>query len=182
MAFSFLMLFYIYFPILKLYIFPPTRQLKITNQSFYIEIPKIKVTSPIIANVDPFNEKEYRNVLEKGIAHAKGTKLPGELGTSFLFGHSSDLPWRLTRYNTVFLRLGELEKGDEIVIGREGKVYRYKVTDKKTVWPSEVQYLIDASQSSRNESRLNRGKLILQTCTPIGTSLMRLLVFAELIR
>lgn len=165
---SLLGIFYIYFPLLFLYFFP-AKEPMLKNDSFFIEIPKIKVKSIIIPNVDPFNQKEYREALEKGIAHAKKTSLPGDNGTSFLFGHSSDEPWRITRYNTVFLKLGELNNGDLIIINRNGKKYTYKVSDKKTVWPNEVKYL---SPNSEN-------KIILQTCTPIGTALMRLLIFAK---
>lgn len=40
---------------------------------------------------------------------------------------------------------------------------------KKTVWPNEVKYLKEDQGDI----------LILQTCTPIGTALQRLLVFAK---
>ena len=133
------------------------------------KIPKINIASQIISNVDPFNETEYRKSLEKGIAHAKNTSLPGEKSTTFLFAHSSDLPWRITRYNIAFFRLPELKRGDSINIFRNGKTYKYKVSDKKTVWPNEVNYLLDTKKN----------QLILQTCVPIGTSFQRLLVFAD---
>lgn len=169
MAFSLLLLIFIYYPLINLYLFPNRQTNNIIDKSFYIEIPKINVKSSIIKNVDPFNEKEYRTSLEKGIAQAKGTVLPGEEGTTFLFAHSSDLPWRITRYNVVFFRLPELKRGDPIIIFRNGKEFKYKVSDKKTVWPNEVNYLLDTKKN----------QLILQTCVPIGTSLKRLLIFAD---
>lgn len=176
MAFSFVLLVFTYYPIVKVYLFPQHVVQRFQPNSFSIEIPKIGVSAPIISSIDPFNEREYRGALKKGIAHAKGTRLPGEQGVSFLFAHSSDLPWRMSRYNTVFLRLGELANGDTITIRREGLAYTYKVVDKKTVWPREVNYLVQA-QGRTKEGKTS--KLILQTCTPIGTSLMRLLIFAE---
>jgi len=169
MAFSLLQLIFIYYPLINLYLFPNKLTSNTVDKSFYIEIPKINVKTSVIGNVDPFNEKEYRASLEKGIAQAKGTALPGEKGTVFLFAHSSDLPWRITRYNIAFFRLPELERRDPIIIFRNGKEYKYKVTDKKTVWPNEVNYLLDTKKT----------QLILQTCVPIGTSFQRLLVFAE---
>ena len=169
MAFSLLILVFIYYPIISLYLFPKKIDSKVLTKPFYIEIPKINVASQIIPNVDPFNETEYRKSLENGIAHAKDTSLPGEKGTSFLFAHSSDLPWRITRYNVAFFRLPELQKGDIIIISKDRKLYKYKVTDKKTVWPNEVNYLLETKKT----------QLILQTCVPIGTSFQRLLVFAE---
>lgn len=169
MAFSLLLLVFIYYPIISLYLFPKKIDSKVLTKPFYIEIPRINVASQIISNVDPFSETEYRKSLEKGIAHAKNTPLPGDSGMSFLFAHSSDTPWRITRYNIAFFRLPELKKGDSINITRNGKMYKYKVSDKKTVWPTEVNYLL---HNKKNQ-------LILQTCVPIGTSLKRLLIFAD---
>ena len=169
MAFSLLLLIFIYYPIISLYLFPPKIDKEVLTKSFYIEIPKINIASQIIANVDPFSESQYRRALEKGVAQARNTSLPGENGTVFLFAHSSDLPWRITRYNIAFFRLPELKRGDSIIISRNGKRYKYKVSDKKTVWPSEVNYLLDTKKT----------QLILQTCVPIGTSFQRLLVFAD---
>jgi len=168
MAFSLLLLIFIYYPIISLYLFPPKIDSEVLTKSFYIEIPKVNIASQIIPNVDPFNETEYRKALEKGIAHAKNTPLPGEKGSTFLFAHSSDSPWRITRYNVAFFRLPELGKGDQIIIVRDGRVFKYRVIEKKTVWPNEVSYLLDTKKT----------QLILQTCVPIGTSLRRLLVFA----
>lgn len=169
MAFSLFLLLFIYYPLIQLYLFPQQPDASIKRSDFYIEIPKINVLSRVIEDVDPFNEAEYRKELERGIAQAKGTYLPDQNGTMFLFAHSSDLPWRITRYNIDFFRLPELKNGDIITIGRKGKVYKYKVTEQKTVNPSEVNYLLNTKEK----------QLILQTCVPIGTSLQRLLVFAE---
>lgn len=138
--------------------------------AYEIYIPAIKVAAPVIAGVDPFNQKEYREVLTRGVAQAGGTALPGELGTQYLFAHSSDNPWQLTRYNTAFYRLNKLKPGDEIEVGYQGSKYLYRVRELKTVKPWEVKYLTESSDN----------QLILQTCTPIGTDWNRLLVFADL--
>ncbi len=161
---------YTFYPLITAYFFPPpikTIQASSTTQPT-LSIPKIGAQAPIIYQVDPWNEAAYKKALESGVAQAKGTALPGEKGTTFIFAHSSGNPWELTRYNTIFLRLGELEKGDLIVISLPEKQLTYRVIDKKTVWPQEVQYLTNTQKD----------QLILQTCTPIGTSLQRLLVFA----
>lgn len=143
---------------------------KVIDMSSSVVIPKIGAVAPVLYNVDPFNSGVYKKALTQGVAHAKGSSLPGENGKIFLFAHSSGMPWELTRYNTIFLRLNELAPDDEISIYRDGNKYTYKVTDKKEVWPSEVSYLLE--KSTENE-------LILQTCSPIGTDLKRLLVFAK---
>lgn len=169
-AVSLLGLLGIYYPLLKEFLFPPhftsAQKAKI---EFSVEIPSIKVFSPVIANVDPFNAKEYLEKLKNGVAQAKGTSLPGQKGTMYLFAHSSDVPWRITRYNTAFFKLPFVKKGDKIIIRKDGHEFDYKVYDQKTVWPSEISYL----------TKPQGDILILQTCTPVGTSLQRLLVFAK---
>ncbi len=163
-------LLFIYYPVLKEFFFPPHfTEAQKKSTGFSIEIPSIKVFSPVIANVDPFNQQEYVEKLKNGVAQAKGTSLPGQKGTMYLFAHSSDVPWRITRYNTAFFRLDFVKKGNIIIVRKDGKEFKYKVYDKKTVWPNDVKYLKEDQGDI----------LILQTCTPVGTALQRLLVFAK---
>lgn len=161
----------LFLPVLKAYFFPP--QIKslqsLAVRGMFITIPKIHAQARVIPNVNPWDEKSYLPALQKGVAQAKGTSLPGEKGTVFLFAHSSGPPWQLTYANTLFLRLGELKQGDKIFITRDGKEYTYQVRGNKEVWPTEVNYLLDT----------RKNQLVLQTCTPIGTSFKRLLVFAD---
>ncbi len=186
---------YTFYPVMQIYLFPPDLPChpersegslknskdsspdpqndnpckKIYKDDFAISIPKIHAYAPIIKNVDPLNQKIYNEALKKGVAHAKNTSFPGEKGTIYLFAHSSGSPWELTRFNTIFLRLGELKKGDEVFIDYEGKLYTFTITDRKEIWPTETKYL----------ENTKKDQLIIQTCTPIGTSLKRLLVFAK---
>lgn len=165
------------YPLFIVYFGPEHTVQKITAQKgTFITIPKIHAQSKVVENVDPWNQSVYDEALKDGVAHAKDTSLPGQKGTSYLFAHSSGMPWELTHQNTIFLRLGELQNGDTIEIVRNGKTVTYNVTGKKEVDPSEVHYLLD---NQKAESRLGRNQLILQTCTPIGTSLRRLLIFAK---
>lgn len=160
---------YIYAPIIKLHFFPPQRYIEIPKNQYVLSIPSIKATSPIVPNVDPWNETVYKAELKKGVAHAKGTALPGQKGGTYLFAHSSDYPWNITRYNTAFFNLNKVKVGDTIFIYYGKDVFNYSVKDIKEVWPTEVEHL-----STRNAD------LIMQTCTPTGTDLKRLLVFATL--
>ena len=165
---SVLLFFILFYPIISVYLFPP-KVIDIQNlPNNYISVPKIHAQAPLNFNVDPFNETEYQEVLKKGVAHAKNTSLPGEKGSMFIFAHSSGNPIEISNYNTIFLKLGELQKNDEIQIKKDNKIYTYKVTEKKVVWPNEVKYLKE-----------EKDQLILQTCWPIGTSLKRLLIFAS---
>jgi LPXTG-site transpeptidase (sortase) family protein len=157
---SIVLLAYIYFPLASYYFYPSTTNAHI-DSGYFIKIPKISAQATIVDDVDPFNKSEYEKALEKGVARAKGYD-------NFYFAHSSQAPWKITRTNTPFLRLGELEKGDQIIIHKDGKDLVYKVSHKKEVWPGEVQFLKGEED------------LILQTCTPIGTDFKRLLIFGKL--
>jgi LPXTG-site transpeptidase (sortase) family protein len=166
---SFVGFVYLLSPIFYIYLMPPKVESKVNKSGIFLTIPKIRAQAQIRTNVDPFNKSEYMEVLKNNVAHAKGTALPGDKGTSFIFAHSSGNPWEITRMNTIFLKLNELNKGDDIEIYDNGRLLKYKVREKKEVFPSEVNYLL---QESSNQ-------LILQTCTPIGTDWKRLLVFAD---
>lgn len=157
----------IYLPILKSYL--PSKPEAYQSSGFSINIPKINAYAPLIDNVDPWNNTEYREALKKGVAVAKGFAKPGQEGTVYIFAHSSDSPWNISSYNAVFFRLGELKKADLIEIDYDSASYKYKVSHVVEVWPNEV----NAITKSKSD------QLILQTCTPIGTSLKRLLVFAN---
>lgn len=160
---------FIVYPLLFAYFLPSPIKPTAALHGLYITIPKIHAQSPIIPGVDPWDESVYRPALKKGVAQAKGTALPGENGMIFLFAHSSGFPWEITRFNTIFLRLGELQNNDQIILSNEGHNYTYIVFGRKEVWPSEVESVTEV-----------RGNiLVLQTCTPIGTSLKRLLIYAK---
>lgn len=142
------------------------------DDAFGIVIPKISANAPIIQNVDPYNEKEYQVALTKGIAHAKNSALPehANKGTVFLFAHSAGNFYEANRYNAIFYLLSKLEKKDPIYVFYNEKKYSYYVTETKIVDENQVQYI---SNNAPKE------QLILMTCWPAGTSLKRLLVFAQ---
>ncbi len=160
---------FVLYPLLFAYLLPPQLRPISTLHGLTITIPKIHAQSPIIPGVDPWSESIYRPALQKGVAQAKDTALPGEKGVIFLFAHSSGFPWEVTRFNTIFLRLGELKKNDHIILTRNDTEYTYEVYDMKEVWPTEVSAVTEVTGDV----------LILQTCTPIGTTLKRLLIYAK---
>lgn len=163
-------LLFIYYPLLKELLFPPIYTVEEKESlEFSVEIPSIKVFSKVVENVDPFNQSEYVESLKEGVAHASNSDLPEGDGTVYLFAHSSDVPWRITRYNTAFFKLGNTEVGDEVIVRKDGREFKYEVYDKKEVWPDQIEYL------TKDQGDI----LILQTCTPVGTALKRLLVFAS---
>lgn len=140
------------------------------SAEFSVVVPKIGANEKVYSNVDPNNEDEYLEVLQHGIAHAKGTAFPGMNGTTYLFAHSTDNFWNVGRYNAVFYLLNKMEKGDEITLFYNGKRFDYVVDDTKIVSPQDTQFIV---------SNIGQGeKVILQTCWPPGTAWKRLLVFA----
>lgn len=175
MAAAVSLLLFTYFPILSSYLQPPIEIKNYTDNEYHLIIPKINAESIIRVDVDPWNQASYLPQLQKGVAHAKGTPLPGENGTSYIFTHLSDLPWRMTRYNTPFLRLGELSPGDLVYISKDNQTTEYKVTGSIEVAGNDIKYLKEAENSGLVNAQSN---LILQTCSPPGMSLRRLLVFA----
>lgn len=158
---------YSLYPLLFAYFPKPIPQIDRTSS---ILIPKIQAYAPVIKNVDAFDEDEYDQALQHGVAMAKGSSPIGSGGLSYLFAHSSGNPWELTRFNSVFLRLGELNTGDVIQVFSGGEEFEYVVVEKKEVSPSEVSYLVNNDFDG----------LVLQTCSPIGTDFRRLLIFAKL--
>jgi len=169
---------FVYLPIINLYLSPPKISAHL-NSNYYLTIPKISAQAPIVSNVNPWDENDYLPKLQQGIAAAQGSVNPGETGEIYLFAHSSDEPWRITRYNIAFFKLGDLQNGDKIVITKNDKNYNYIVYDKKVFWPTQVEYLNYLQKNQEATEAASLPPLILQTCTPVGTSLKRLLVFAK---
>ncbi|TDC68971.1 class E sortase, partial [Actinomadura sp. GC306] len=79
----------------------------------------------VIEGVDPGD-------LRKGPGHYPGTALPGEVGNFVVSGHR-------TTYSAPFNRLGELDRGDEILIDTREQQFVYKVTDRKIVKPAATE-------------------------------------------
>lgn len=151
---------------------PKLQILTPVDTQFSIIIPKIGASAKVFPNVDPSNEKEFLPILLKGVAHARGTVFPGQKGNIYMFAHSTDNFWDVGRYNAVFYLLKDLKPGDEVVIFFQNKRHDYIVKNTKIVSPSDISYIMNAQKQGKEQ-------LILQTCWPPGTTLQRLLVFAE---
>ena len=138
-------------------------------KDYQLIIPKVLINKPIIINVDAKNEDVYLEAIKNGIAHAKGSSLPGNPGLGYYFAHSSNSDYRY-QTNAVFYLLGKLELDDMVYIKDSyGEILEYKVTDKKTTLPSELDFL-------RKEYK--KETIVLQTCWPPGRTIKRMLVFA----
>ena len=137
-----------------------------------LSVPKLGLQVPIIWTQDPVN---FDQDLTKGVVHYPGTVMPGEKGTVYISGHSSDYIWKNHPYRYVFSKLNSLQPGDDIFVdlyGVDGKLYnfRYKVVSENVYRPDDQTQFIDNSGS----------KLNLSTCWPIGTQKDRYVVSAVL--
>lgn len=141
----------------------------VIDSNFGIYIPKIKSNSKVVKNVDPFNESEYTNALQTGVAHAKGTYTPNVQGNVFLFAHSAVNFYERNKYDVYFYLLGQLKKNDEIYLSYEGKIYKYLVSEVKIVDKKETKYLSNYDK---------RDTLTLMTCYPAGTDWRRTIIVA----
>lgn len=140
-------------------------------------IPKLGLNVPLVTpSFDSLLKEDWTGVeydiqqgLEEGVVHYPGTARPGQAGNFFVTGHSSYYPWAPGKYKTVFARLSELDAGDEFWVYYGGDKHRYIVDERKEVRPSDVTVL-DQPTSKRIAT--------LMTCTPVGTTLRRLIVTA----
>lgn len=135
------------------------------NESFLF-IPKIRVSVPIIWNVE---EQSILEQLQNGVVHYKGTALPGQQGNIFITGHSSYYLWSSGSYKDVFALLDKLSAGDKIYLQYEGAIFTYEVTQSIVIEPDDLSVL----------RQTNEKTLSLMTCVPIGTNLRRLVVSAK---
>jgi len=141
-------------------------------------IPKLNLNVPIV--IPPYEallredwtqvESDIQQALEKGIVHYPGTAKPGQAGNFFMTGHSSYYPWAPGNYKTVFARLHMLSEGDDYWVYYGGDKHRYIVRSVVEVKPSNVDVL---------DQPADRRLSTLMTCTPVGTTLRRLIVSAE---
>ncbi len=128
-------------------------------------VPKIGVTAPVVF-VNTTEEASIQEGLRSGVVHYYQTALPGEVGNSFITGHSSNYWWDKGAYNYIFANLDKLAVGDQAKIYYNGKKYLYQVREVKVVEATEMSVLDQTPKPT----------LTLMTCTPPGTSWKRLIV------
>ena len=140
-------------------------------KNFYLTIEKIGlIGAQVIPDVDPGNDHEYKHYLKYGLVHAKTTAFPGQGKMVYVFGHSTDYPWNISKINALFYQIEKLENNDQIKIEYNGRHYLYYVFDKKIVVPDQVNLI---------EKEVDKDILVLQSCYPPGTTWKRVLLFAR---
>lgn len=149
----------------------PTTSVTVSAEPKLI-IPKINVDVPVTYNVTPDYDSQMK-AMENGVAYfgiPGANSKPGQIGNTVLSGHSSNDIIDQGNYKFIFARLDHLVKGDTIFVNYESKRYIYTVTKTEVVKPTDVSALV---------YKTDKPVLTLITCTPLGTSLNRLLVTAE---
>ncbi|MBD7964024.1 class D sortase [Fictibacillus norfolkensis] len=120
-------------------------------------IPKLNATLPIFHGTD---EEE----LERGVGHFEKSVLPGEQDNSVLSGHR----------DTVFRKLGEVGKGDKLIVETSAGTFTYKIRHVRIVDKDDRTVIVPKP----------RATLTVSTCYPfdfIGASPERYILVADLI-
>jgi sortase A len=120
----------------------------------------------------PVFSSTSRSALENGVAHLPGTSFPWSDGAQrnvYLAAHR--LGYEGTDSRLIFYRLNRLTEGDEVVLeDRDGRKYRYRVTE---------SFVVDPGEDWVTGQVVGRDMVTLQTCTPIPTFDKRLIVRAD---
>lgn len=142
-----------------------------TKEASSIAIPKIGITAPLV--FDELTDSEsVVAALKKGVVHFTGTALPGEVGNSYFFAHSSDTPGSGNPFGEIFKDLPMMAAGDEIEMVYEGKLYIYTVLEIRVIDPLDVSVLDPETEGEEI--------LTLQTSYPVGTAQQRFIVIASI--
>ncbi|TDD32508.1 class E sortase [Actinomadura sp. KC06] len=112
-----------------------------------------------------------RKDLRKGPGHYPGTALPGQVGNFVVSGHR-------TTYSAPFNRLGELRRGDKILIDTRDKQYVYTVTGRDIVKPSATE--VTAPVPRHPKRKPTEPLITLTTCHPKYSAAERMIIFGEL--
>ncbi len=121
-----------------------------------IVIPSIGVDWPIVEG-DGWEE------LKQGVGHHVGSANPGERGNLVLSGHNDV-------YGEPFRDLERLDIGKEVVVYAGANAFRYTITAKRVVAPTDLSVLAPARFPT----------IVLITCTPYRIDTHRLVLIGEL--
>lgn len=121
-----------------------------------VRIPSIGVDAPVV-------EGDDWESLKRGAGHHIGSANPGERGNCIISAHN-DI------YGEIFRDLPEVALGDIVEVHTAGQVYRYVVTQKRIIEPTDVSVMYPTSSPV----------LTLISCYPYGIDTHRIVVIAEL--
>ena len=119
-------------------------------------IKSISVDAPVVQGDD-------WEQLKKGVGHHLGTANPGERGNMVLSAHNDV-------FGEILRHLDQVELKDEILVYSGSRVFRYVVTQKRVIEPTEVSVMYPTSDPTAT----------LITCYPYLVDNKRIVVIAEL--
>lgn len=141
------------------------------SESPELIIPKINVQLPVVYDLPSSEERAVQTALEQGVIHYPSTAVPGQQGNAAYFGHSSNNIFNKGKYKFAFVLLHEMVPGDIFYLTYGGKVYTYRVYEKKVVAPTDTWVLGPVQGKTATAALI--------TCDPPGTSANRLVVWGE---
>lgn len=109
--------------------------------------------------------------LRKGPGHFRSSGRPGRRGNFVVSGHR-------TTYLAPFNRIGELRRGDRILVETNAHRYVYRVTGKRVVLPTDLAVTLPVPMRPHMAPR--HSWITLTTCTPKYSASHRLIVFGRL--
>ncbi len=152
-------------------LFPPDDRIVIPRLNKNIPLQQLDSLDNLINQNWTAMEQQIQDKLLHGALLYPGTVEPGFVGNTTITAHSSYYPWaRPKDYIDAFALLPEMKVGDTIVIFYHGQKFNYKVNDIFEVEPDETSVLEQSDEHS---------ELTLITCSPVGTTLRRLIIKAE---
>lgn len=132
--------------------------------TYSLSIPKIDISDAVVSTAD--------TNLANHLVQYNSTSVPPEKGTALIFGHST-LPqlFDTKNYKTILAKAYTLQKGDSIIAKVDTVSYLYRIYRIR---------IVKATDMSVFAKRDDDSYLTLVTCTPPGTTLMRLVLEARL--
>lgn len=140
-------------------------------------IPKLNIEVPVsFGSANDVNSMQI--AMRNGVANfytSMSSAMPGQIGNFAVSGHSAGNIYDYgNNYKFIFSGLTRLVPGDMIYMDYEGQRYSYRIQGSTTVEPSDV-----AELSRITADNPGKPMITLITCTPLGTSRYRLLVYGE---
>jgi sortase A len=123
-----------------------------------LSIPRLKITTTIYKGV---TDTQF----DRGVGFWPGTALPGTRGNVVIGGHR-------TQALRPFYNIEKMKRGDLIKVSRPGRSFTYRVSRVMVVRPTAV-WIVQPTSTAM---------LTLFTCHPRGSTSMRYVVRATLVR
>lgn len=139
-----------------------------------LTVPRLNIFNAKVAlDVNGDDERIYDGVLKKAVGHLYKSAYPGEIGNTFLFGHSM-LPLLSAAggYESIFTNLPQVKVGDVVKVGYQNKEFTYQIMQTGVVKPTDV-FIMNQPTTKR--------MLTLMTCIPPGFANSRYITLGELI-